>query len=184
MELEDQASNLRLIHSGSVESRPAVCEPMPPSLVKHLDLIQGSGGALHRELFVDATSSVVIMDYQNPRPLRSVLDKIQSAFGLGITDLAGVACTTRKTIYNWLEGTAEPQKKNLERLFQLSVLAGDWADAGYTKERAEIRQPVVDGHSVLDLLSEESLDAELVLFAGSRLSMTKSKNALANPFSS
>ena len=182
MELDDDGLTLGLIHSGSFESRPAVCEPIPPSLAKHLDLMQGSGGALHRDLFVDATSSLVVLDYENPNPLRSVLERIQRTFGLGITDAAKIVCTTRKTVYNWLDGSSEPQRNNLERLFQLDVLAGDWVDAGYTMERAAIRQPIVDGRSVLDLLTEEPLDPELLLFAGSRLSMATSKTTLPSPF--
>ena len=182
MELDDDAARFDLIHSGSVESRPAVCEPIPPSLIAHLDLMQGSGGALYSDLFVDATSSVVVVAYQDPNPLRSVLDRVQSAFGLGVTDLSRVASTTRKTIYNWLDGTSEPQKNNLERLFALDVLARDWSDAGYTNDRSAIRQPIVDGMSVIELLAEEQLDSELLLFAGSRLAMAASNRSLSDPF--
>ncbi len=183
MELDDHTARLDFIHSGAVDSRPAVCEPIPPSLVSQLDLMQGSGGGLYADLFVDATSSLIVISHQDLNPLRAVLNQIQVAFGLGVSDLSKVACTTRMTVHNWIKGSSEPQPRNLDRLFELSVLASNWIAAGYTDDRAAIRQPVVDGMSIFELLTNEQLDTDLLLFAGSRLAMAKSNRSLPNPFS-
>ena len=97
--------------------------------------------------------------------------------------LAKVCNTTRKTIYNWLGGTGEPQERNRERLFVLDVLADDWAGAGYSTDRVILKRPSVDGRSVFEMLCEDPIDSDLVFFAGSRIALHDRRSPLADPFS-
>lgn len=171
---------LRLQSGGSV---PAVHQPLPADWQALGLRGEGSGGTLVPEVFAVSSGSYILLTTAPQDPLRMRLERIESAFCITREELADVCRTTRKTVYNWLNQDSEPQAKNRQRLFELDVLAEDWLDAGYTQERDQLHKPLIDGKSVMDLLTDERLDRELVLFAGSRLAISNLTGSLKDPFS-
>lgn len=169
-------------HSGSAPMHFAVHAPLRPSTSEHFIAAEGSGGSLVPQAVFDTTGSPVILHIVKPDPLRVVLMQIETVFGLTRDELAKVCGTVRKTVYNWLDGKSEPRKTSLQRLFELNVIARDWSEAGYASGRTDIRQPLVSDRSILDMLCEEPLDRELIMFAGSRLSIKEPSIVLSNPF--
>ena len=169
--------------NASGHQQAAVHAPLPKHWCEGLTVGEGSGGQVVPEIIAASTGSFVTIDWKQHDPLEALLGRVESAFGITRGQLAQACKTTRKTVYNWIDGTSEPQAKNRERLFTLDVLATDWADAGYTTDRSLLQQPVIDGRSVFELLCDDSIDSELVLFAGSRIAMHRDPVVLADPFS-
>ena len=183
MELvEHDGISLEQAHSGSMDSRAAIHAPYKPGWARAAIPSEGSGGTLVPQLIFDTSGTPITVTIRTPDSLLVVLNRIERGFGLTRKDVAGASNATRKTLYNWLEGKSEPREASLQRLFMLAKLADDWTAAGYTTNRAEIRRPIVGEQSTLDLLCEDELDAELVLFAGSRLSMIRPPVVLESPF--
>lgn len=92
-----------------------------------------------------------------PPLLNEMLGTIRVAFSLTVTELAQVIRVERPTIYSWLGDRAQPQVANLRRMTSIWRLANRWlASAGRPLGDFK-RLPVVDGCSVLDLLSGEPL---------------------------
>ena len=83
-----------------------------------------------------------------------------------IAQSIGVA---RKTLFNWKQRESAPNKKKAQNIFDLYLLAKNWKDAGFTTDSFELDSPVIDGQSIKDLLKEDKLDSEKILFAGNRL---------------
>ncbi|WP_412758187.1 helix-turn-helix domain-containing protein [Legionella bozemanae] len=106
-----------------------------------------------------------------------VLDFLTSCFNLTKEELASICKISRKTIYNWIDGFSEPRKAALERLFDLLMVAKAWKLNLLPNDSKMLRTPVLNGKSVLDLLKEDELNNEQILFAGSRL-------VLLSPFDS
>lgn len=181
--IKDDAFQTLQSHMTSGQQQSAIHTPIPPNWRDAIVFTEGSGGRLVPETIVVNTGSRVTLERYTPDPLESLLERIQSAFGLNKDELAKVCNTTRKTIYNWLGGTSEPQERNRERLFVLDVLADDWAGAGYSTDRVILKQPIVDGRSVFEMLCEDPIDRDLVLFAGSRIALHDRRSPLMDPFS-
>jgi hypothetical protein len=109
---------------------------------------------------------------------------ISSAFGLTKKELAS-ACElkSRKTLYNWIDGKSQPRKKAVKRIFDLFLIAQEWKQSGFSNDAKLLHQPIIDGKSVLDFLTNENLNKELILFAGSRLFLTtQEQKTLEDPF--
>lgn len=98
------------------------------------------------------------------------LENIKSAFSLTNDDLAKIIGVTRKTLHNWKTGKIGNSEKR-QRVFELFMLATDWNKIGFSKNKHDLNQPIVHGKSVVDLLSEENLNREKILFAGSRIAL-------------
>lgn len=170
-------------HAPSGQQQWAIHAPVPANLRDAVFSSEGSGGRLVPSIIVTNSGSRLTLELNVSDSLESLLKRIQTAFGINKEELAKVCNATRKTIYNWLDGKSEPQEKNRERLFVLDVLADDWASAGYTTDRVRLKQAVVDGRSIFELLCDDSIDIELVLFAGSRSALHDRRSSLADPFS-
>lgn len=113
-----------------------------------------------------------------------VLKKVQEVFLLTKEQLAQICGCTRKTLYNWKDGTSEPRRKALKRLFKLSMIVDAWKDNGLSIFGDDLFAPVIGSDSLFDMLVTESLDEEKILFAGSRLQMGSaiSGKVLEDPF--
>jgi len=91
-----------------------------------------------------------------------ILALVQNTFGLRVTQLADVFQVSRRSIYDWLGGKEPSRDDNIERLNKIheilllckSIGATDSASIGRLAKR-----PIVADKSLLDLLSEPTLDA-------------------------
>jgi len=184
MELvKEDALQVLQSHTPSGQQRSAIHAPIPANLRDAVFSSEGSGGWLVPSIIVTNSGSRLTLELNVSDSLERLLKRIQAAFGINKDELAKVCNATRKTIYNWLDGKSEPQEKNRERLFVLDVLADDWTGAGYTTDRIRLKQAIVDGRSIFDLLCDDPIDSELVLFAGSRSALNDRRSSLADPFS-
>jgi transcriptional regulator with XRE-family HTH domain len=115
-------------------------------------------------------------------PLAIVEDEIRRAFGLTVTELAEVCHTSRKTIYNWREGTA-PRSQALTRLFELNRVAKNWLSAGPSLRKEYLRIPLVEGRSLYELLNDDIIDHDAIAFAQSRVMfLFAERTSLQDPF--
>lgn len=171
--------------SGAAWLPPAYyAAPKSPETSNSPVVVLRTGGGIDIGVF-EATGADIYLELPLPSPPSSLLlnlNVIEHTFGLTKTELAQVLKTTRKTIYNWLAETSTPQKRNLNRIFDLVIVANDWADAGFEVDRVTLHRQVIDGSSVFGLLRDETIDRERILFAGSRLSLSQSPQPLADPF--
>lgn len=114
-----------------------------------------------------------------------ILDKLLTTFSLTKTQLSEVCDCTRKTLYNWVDGSSEPRNKALKRLFKLSLLVDSWQNSGLKVSKEELFIPIVHSESLFEMLTAKDLDDEKILFAGTRILMERSlvkPNVLMDPF--
>ena len=108
----------------------------------------------------------------------SIVQSVKDTFGFTQEDLASVCCSSRKSVNNWLNGE-KPNKTKIKRLMDLFLLRNEWISSGLSTERNLLELAILDGASVMELLSMKQLDKDKVLFAGSRLSMNSSQSSVA-----
>ena len=144
---------------------------------------QGSGGTIV-SLFNAAPAWVKT---QTPESSQNKVDialqEICSAFGLTKDELKQICkVQSRKTLYNWIDGKSTPRRENMKRIFDILITARAWLDSGFAGNTAWLHQPVIDEKSVFDLLNENEVNKELIIFAGTRLYMqSPSKGPIADP---
>ncbi|MDO4230432.1 MAG: hypothetical protein Q4C98_11510 [Capnocytophaga sp.] len=116
-------------------------------------------------------SGAISIEYSSPSDgLPNHLENIKKTFSLTNDELAKVIGVTRKTLHNWKTGVTS-RAENRQRIFNLFMLAQNWNKAAFSQNKHELNQPIINGKSVIDLLSEEYLDSEQILFAGSRINL-------------
>ncbi len=98
------------------------------------------------------------------------LENIKNAFSLSNDELANIIGVSRKTLHNWKTGNIRSSEKR-KRIFDLFLLATNWSNSGFSGNRHDLEKKILNGKSILDLLVEEDLDAEKILFAGSRIDL-------------
>ena len=133
---------------------------------------QGSG-VTSVSLFNTAPARVKTQTHASPQNKAGIaLHEICSAFGLTKDELTQICkVKSRKTLYNWLNGESIPGRKNMKRIFDILITARAWLDSGFAGNKAWLHQPVIDEKSVFDLLNENEVNKELIIFAGARLYM-------------
>lgn len=154
------------------------------ALKQAFSLYKGSGGQV-ASLLSDTPSGANTKVFTQPEnKLGTAVSEICMAFGLTKEELAQVChVQSRKTLYNWINGDAKPRRAAMTRIFDLLVTARAWLDSGYVVDRAQLHEPVLDGHSVFDFLNQQNIDKERILFAGSRLTITSlPRGGLQDPF--
>ena len=166
-------------------SLPAVCRSLTESDLKNkYFLYQGSGGEITTSLnFTLSGGSIDI--YKEPQSnLKIAIDSICISFGLNIRELSEIlSVKSRKSIYNWIKGETQPRKSTAKKIYDLLLISNSWKNSGFSADRELLHQPVADGKSVFDLLSEKQLNKELIIFSGSRLHAVLSKGkSLSDPF--
>ena len=71
----------------------------------------------------------------------------------------------------------------MKRIFELSSAAQAWKHAGYSGEKHQLRQALLDGQSLFDILNQNKIDIQRLLFIGSRLNiMSSPKSNIGDPF--
>ncbi|QYA56419.1 hypothetical protein EGT72_007200 [Acinetobacter johnsonii] len=101
--------------------------------------------------------------------LEEKIELIKTVFSMTEVEIAQSIGVARKTLFNWKQRESAPNKKKAQNIFDLYLLAKNWKDAGFTTDSFELDSPVIDGQSIKDLLKEDKLDSEKILFAGNRL---------------
>lgn len=101
--------------------------------------------------------------------LEEKLELIKTVFSMTEVEIAQSIGVARKTLFNWKRKEFPPNKKKAQNIFDLYLLAKNWKDSGFTTDAFELSLPVIDGQSIKDLLKEDKLDSEKILFAGNRL---------------
>jgi DNA-binding transcriptional regulator YiaG len=156
-------------------------------IVKYLSEIYfriGSAGSLDAEMinFIKASSGVMSEMLANIKSARvpskaqsyspgEMVSAIRSSLSLNITEVARVVRVERPTIYEWIGDRSNPHPDNRERLSRVFVISQEWKKLSPLPVDSYVRQSDITGKSLIDLLSEESIDTEKVL---------TSLNALAN----
>lgn len=83
---------------------------------------------------------------------------IRDVFGLNTKELAQVCLVARPTIYNWSDGS--PVKaENRARVAEIHSLAQKWMHLNGCALGSLTREPLNEGFSLLDLLTQQDLDA-------------------------
>ena len=101
--------------------------------------------------------------------LEEKLELIKVVFSMTEFEIAQSIGVSRKTLFNWKQREHAPNKKKAQNIFELYLLAKNWKDAGFTTDSFELQLPVFGDQSIKDLLKEDRLDSEKILFAGNRL---------------
>lgn len=98
--------------------------------------------------------------------LRERFDEIKRVFSLTEKELAEALLVDSQDILTsstkW--GSQIPAKAFTDRIFSVVVLTRDWESYGYHVTNFSLHQPLVDGKSLLSLLSEKKLDNSLYCF--------------------
>lgn len=147
-------------------------------------LYQGSGGTVTSLSCISVTGINTHVHTTVSNTLASSVEEICSAFSLTKEELA-TACKiqSRKTLYNWINGEAQPRKSAMNRMYDLLIIARAWCNSGFKATHPQIHQPIIDNKSIFDLLCETNIDHELILFSGTRINMLFSnQEKLADPF--
>jgi len=156
---------------------------------QYFGLYQGSGGyisgtseivfsgannvpnTLKHSIELAAKNNIFHLDRDNS--LANKVNNICTTFNLTKTELTQVCkVQSRKTLYNWMDGTSTPRKSAMSRIFDLSVIAQAWEQSGFSINNEQVNTPILDDKSILNLLTDEKLDKELILFAGTRLNLS------------
>lgn len=114
-----------------------------------------------------------------------IIDYITSCFDLTKDELATICkIQSRKTLYNWIDGISTPRASTMERLFDLFMIAKAWRQAKLPNDRKVLCRPVLQGKSIIDILKDDVLNHEKILFAGTRLILLYpfNKTVLKDPF--
>lgn len=109
----------------------------------------------------------VIEPQQNALEIK--INLIKTVFSMTEVEIAKSIGVSRKTLFNWKQRESAPSKKKAQNIFDLYLLAKNWKDLGFTTDSFELESPVIGGQSIKDLLNEDKLDSEKILFAGNRL---------------
>lgn len=135
-------------------------------------LYQGSGGKV-ASLLVSSPSGTNAQIYSAPKnKLATAVKEISTAFGLTKKELSQVCeLKSPKTIYNWIDGKTAPRQSAKKRVFDLLVSARAWRNSGFVADRELLHEPIIEGQSILHLLSQPEIDKARILFAGSRLNL-------------
>ncbi|PFG60251.1 hypothetical protein DM05_4957 [Pseudomonas poae] len=93
---------------------------------------------------------------------KSQLENIQSNLGLSITQLSQFFGVTRKSVYDWLDGTA-PRSSNSKRLDVIAAVIAASSDKSSLSRLKGVWLTSVNGKSFMDVISDETLsDSEKV----------------------
>lgn len=145
--------------------------------------IRGSGGSVTVYIDQSPSGSDVLIDIARGNSLTKAIEKIIQTFALTKDELARIlAVQSRKTIYNWLNGTSTPRKAVLDRIHTLQMTANEWKRSGLPSPKGQLHIPLTEGQSIFALL-QQGASKELLLFAGSRLQQQQAfVSSLPDPF--
>ncbi|NHN39616.1 hypothetical protein G8764_20135 [Pseudomaricurvus alcaniphilus] len=89
-------------------------------------------------------------------------------------------------IESWVDGKRVPSKEESDRLSKLHSIRGAWNHYALVDYSDEIRRKILDGKSILDLLTEPELNERGIIFAGTKLFITSPRHAgeIIHPYGS
>lgn len=156
-------------------------------LTNPLGLYYATGGNLSTPYTTSSSGSNVITLFAQTTEntsLKNTLDYISNTFCLTKEDLAQVCrVQARKTLYNWMDGESSPRRSALERIYELYTIAEVWRTSGIELKKQDFHTPAIDDKTIVDLLSEDEIDRDLILFAGSRIQLSSSNApVIEDPF--
>jgi len=140
-----------------------------------------TGGRHPENSGIDATGSqlrvlVHPQNYSQPvqaKPITEALEAIRTTFGLTMEMLSDACGVTRPLVYRWLAGDVTPKRQNQQRIFRLREAALNWQREAYPHPKNHLHEPIVSGKTLLDLLNEDPVDVQRILFAGQRLKLAE-----------
>lgn len=153
-------------------------------LAARFRLYRGTGGSFALATDMPTTGAKVKIEDRSEGSLAEAVNHISSTFGLTKDEFAR-AChvETRKTIYNWINGDANPRKSALRRIFDLHSVADAWKSCGFSLSRADLHSPQAEGISLFEALCKDEIDLARVLFIGSRINtMSAPARTISDPF--
>lgn len=183
--MDTYAEPFNLGKSGSFNNfPPGIHETLSREEVeKRYPFYKGSGGIDSPLTYIQISGSNTQFSISPQNEIPSAVNEILDAFGLTKEEAVNVFRVSRKTLYNWLDKTSAPRKSAKSRIYDLLLTARAWESYGLSNPRAVLDTKIINEQSVLDMLSTEKIDQELILFAGSRLSLSKfGGSELADPF--
>lgn len=87
---------------------------------------------------------------------KSQLETIQSDLGLSITQLSQFFGVTRKSVYDWLDGTA-PRSANSKRLDVIAAVISASDNASNLSRLKSVWLTSINGKSFMDVISDDAL---------------------------
>jgi hypothetical protein len=145
---------------------------------------KGSGGTVTQSFKHSITGAPILVAFDLPRRLQIIVQLIRSVFELTMEEF-GSTChaQSRKTPYNWVNGSSNPHKDALKRIYDLQLAALAWKDAGFFCDSQILHAPALNGKSLFDLLKQDKVNIDKVLFLGGRLNMLYEKQvSISDPF--
>lgn len=143
-------------------------------------VLHGSGGKFTVTYSQSHSGADISFVVHKGNSLAIAIEKICATFCLTKEQLAETLGTTRKTIYNWIEGRV-PRANTLDRIHELQMAANEWTKSGLPVPNENMREPVIGDLSLFELLKQA--DKSLILFAGNRLSLRGQRGkSLTDPF--
>lgn len=108
---------------------------------------------------------------------------VRSALSLQIKEIASLVGVERPTVYSWIQGKSTPFEQNRSRLQQLFAAARKWQALSPLPLGDGVRSVILDGDSLLDLLSHtpvpESKIQTLLMALASKVPTTKTPRSTA-----
>lgn len=98
---------------------------------------------------------------ENPTDTHFYLSAIETVFGDSASDLSKMLRVSRPMIYHY-RGGMEPSLENYRRLKLIGTLASEHQDAIAPLLREALKLPQPEGKSLLEFLSDESLDVPVL----------------------
>jgi len=126
----------------------------------YASLVAGTGGIYQASNLLDSSvfrSNPLIKINENRRRSTSVtsvshhINKIRSAFGLNMSEMAEVFGVSRPTAYSWLQGSS-PKHDLLSKIWRLSSYADSLAALGIPRMQLLVRRPLRSGVSLFAAL--------------------------------
>lgn len=154
-------------------------------LEQRYGVYRGSGGAFTSIFSSSVTGSKTVLVKDPYSKIAAATDEVCSAFALTKAEFAHLChIQSRKSLYNWIKGESNPRKATMRRIFDLLTAARAWRHAGFSNNRQQLSQAVLDGQSLFDILNQDKIETDLILFAGSRLNtMPPGNHPMRDPFS-
>jgi len=106
-------------------------------------------------------------------PIIDALEVIRTTFGLTMEMLSDSCGVTRPLVYRWLAGDVTPKRQNQQRIFKLREAAMNWQREAYPYPKNHLHEPIMRAKTLLDLLNEDPVDVQRILFAGQRLKLAE-----------
>jgi len=141
-----------------------------------------SGGVLVKGKVKNKIVAQVVATKRPTVSYKSKLRFIKNTFSLTNEELAKILQAGRKSVHNWINEDSKPNKMNAMRLLELDNLAQEWSNSGFQANKNMLNIKI-GKHSLIELLSKNSLNNNEVLFLGSSLFLSSNETQiLEDPF--